>query len=183
MSDGSSLFSRIYPTLLTLAISAAGGAVATALSMPAGWLMGGCAGGDGGGHGGVADGHSQSAARCGVRAGGDDDGRERAPDSLSLIASWAGEPGGAGAGTGADHFADRLDAVESVQARYGDGLYELVSGASFIRHGHCLGGGGRAAADCHYPGDPHSDADHCGADRSECSCRSTILRRRWRANF
>lgn len=88
MSDGSSLFSRIYPTLLTLAISAAGGAVATALSMPAGWLMGGALAVTGAAMAGLPMAIPNRLRDVVFVLVGMMMGASVAPDSLSLIASW-----------------------------------------------------------------------------------------------
>jgi membrane AbrB-like protein len=80
--------SRFLPVLITLVISAAGGLVATLLSLPAGWLMGGALA-------------VTAAAMAGVKVSmptglrdvafvliGMSMGANVAPDSLQLIASW-----------------------------------------------------------------------------------------------
>lgn len=88
MSIAPTFISRIYPTLLTLAISAAGGAVATALSMPAGWLMGGALAVTAAAMAGLPMSIPNRLRDVVFVLVGMMMGASVAPDSLSLIASW-----------------------------------------------------------------------------------------------
>ncbi|HWU19437.1 MAG TPA: AbrB family transcriptional regulator [Devosia sp.] len=88
MSIGSPLVKNLYPTLLTLAISAAGGAVATALGMPAGWLMGGALAVTAAAMAGLPMAIPNRLRDVVFVLVGMMMGASVAPDSLSLIASW-----------------------------------------------------------------------------------------------
>lgn len=88
MPIGSPLVKNLYPTLLTLAISAGGGAVATALGMPAGWLMGGALAVTAAAMAGLPMRIPNRLRDVVFVLVGMMMGASVAPDSLSLIASW-----------------------------------------------------------------------------------------------
>ncbi|UXN73785.1 AbrB family transcriptional regulator [Devosia sp. A8/3-2] len=87
-SPARSLLQAAYPTLLTPAVSAAGGAIATALGMPAGWLMGGALAVTAAAMAGLPMSIPNRLRDVVFVLVGMMMGANVAPDSLSLIASW-----------------------------------------------------------------------------------------------
>lgn len=78
----------LLPTLLTLAVSAIGGLVATLLHLPAGWLMGGALAVTAAAMAGLPVGLPDRLRDVAFLLIGMSMGASVAPDSLSLIASW-----------------------------------------------------------------------------------------------
>lgn len=83
-----SLLSQLYPTLLTLALSAAGGGVATLLGIPASWMVGGVLAVTAGAMLGLPIHMPDRVRDVAFLLIGMSMGASVAPDSLSLIATW-----------------------------------------------------------------------------------------------
>lgn len=82
------LLSKLYPTLLTLALSAAGGGVATLLGIPASWMVGGVVAVTAGAMLGLPIHMPDRVRDAAFLLIGMSMGASVAPDSLSLIATW-----------------------------------------------------------------------------------------------
>ncbi|UJW85148.1 AbrB family transcriptional regulator [Devosia sp. SL43] len=83
-----SLFSKLLPTLITIALSAAGGGIATLLGIPASWMVGGVIAVTAGAMLGLPIGMPDRLRDVAFLLIGMSMGASVAPDSLSLIASW-----------------------------------------------------------------------------------------------
>ncbi|WP_323014941.1 AbrB family transcriptional regulator [Devosia sp.] len=88
MTSPPPLLFRLWPTLLTLSASAAGGGLATMLGLPAGWLMGGALATSGVALAGFKLAMPDRLRDLTFLLVGMSMGANVAPDSLGLIASW-----------------------------------------------------------------------------------------------